>query len=236
MSVCYIYHYPKNPNFVIMKTLLSLFLLCALNAPAQQHINTHLKKQLDSILIVDQQYRSNVEAILEASDPHIKDSIAKAMSISASMVVPYLMELQGNVDSTNQLFIEDVFKKYGYPGKTLVGAPTNEVAYYVIQHSDKISKYIELIRQASKKKELPFTLVAMMEDRYLMDNNQEQIYGTQGWRMPDKNGNMENFIWPIKDPANVNALRKRSGFKTTVEEYAASLGITYRVVKLSELQ
>ena len=76
----------------------------------------------------------------------------------------------------------------------------------------------------------------MMEDRYLMDNNQEQIYGTQGWRMPDKNGNMENFIWPIKDPANVNALRKRSGFKTTVEEYAASLGITYRVVKLSELQ
>lgn len=228
--------YDENPNFAIMKTLLSIFLLCALNAPAQQHIDTHLKKQLDSILIVDQQYRGNVEAILETNDPHIKDSIAKALTISASQVVPYLMELQGNADSTNQLFIENVFKKYGYPGKTLVGVPTNEVAYYVIQHSDKIGKYIDIIRQAGKKKELPFTLVAMMEDRYLMDNNKEQLYGTQGWRMPDGKGNMENFIWPIKDPQHVNALRKRSGFKTTVEQYAASLGIKYRVVKLSELQ
>jgi len=47
--------------------------------------------------------------------------------------------------------VEAIFRKVGYPGKTLVGHPANEAAYYVIQHSDKIKKYFPLIEQAGQK-------------------------------------------------------------------------------------
>ncbi|WET48634.1 hypothetical protein PYS58_18950 [Chryseobacterium indologenes] len=64
----------------------------------------------------------------------------------------------------------------------------------------------------------------MMEDRYLMGKNKEQVYGTQGAGelSKDKDGIQQfvNFIWPIKDPGNVNKRRKEAGFDSTVEENA----------------
>ena len=202
----------------------------------QAAINTVLKRQLDSIMILDQQYRLIVETILETSDTHYKDSIAAVLKIAPDKVTDQLMKQQTIVDSVNMVFIDGVLKKYGYPGKALVDTPTNEVAFYVIQHSKFIGKYIDLVKQAGKNKQLDFTLVAMMEDRYLMNNGKEQIYGTQGMRRPLKNGGIDSFIWPIKDPAHVNARRRKAGFQLTVEQNADRLGIKYKVVTLAEVQ
>ncbi len=196
-------------------------------------MNVELKNQLDSISVLDQKYRILLFDYPEHSQ---KDSIAKAFGISPSELWGYIQSNMLKTDSSNLLFIEEVFNKYGYPGKSLVGAKTNEVAWNVIQHSDKIPQYISLIRKAGKEKELPFTLVAKMEDRYLMNQKKEQIYGTQACGGCLSNGVNSPVIWPIKDPKFVNKRRRKAGFEQTIEEYAKQMGIEYKVVTLSEMK
>jgi hypothetical protein len=92
----------------------------------------------------------------------------------------------------------------------------------VIQHSDKIPEYIDLMKEAGSKDELPFSLVAMMEDRYLKDKGEEQVYGTQGFSQGHGEDEIK-FIWPIQDAENVNKRREEAGFSETEEEYAKNL-------------
>lgn len=159
-------------------------------------INTLLKRQLDSIFELDQKGRMG-------------DSIDWAA--------------QKLIDSSNTEFVEKVFKEHGYPGKSLVGEPTNKAAWFVIQHSNKIEKYLPLIKEAGNKGELDGVSIAMMEDRYLMQNGKAQVYGTQGKSFPDKKGTTIKLIWPIKDAENVNKRRKEAGFTEDVEVYAKRL-------------
>lgn len=55
-------------------------------------------------------------------------------------------------DSLNLIKVEEIIKQYGYPGKSLVGEPTNIAAWYVIQHSSKIGDYLLMIEQEAKKR------------------------------------------------------------------------------------
>ena len=85
------------------------------------------------------------------------------------------------------------------------------------------------------------TLVAMMQDRLLMYQEKEQIYGTQGSGREIINSETNkkewfSFIWPIKNPKSINVLRKSVGFKTTIEEYAKVLDIDYKVITLKEVK
>jgi hypothetical protein len=203
------------------KLLIIISFLFISNATFSQYkINVTLKKQLDSVMVMDQKYREVLTHLIDSSTAESK----------------HYWGLQHRIDSLNVIFIEKVFKKFGYPGKTLVGEPTNETAWAVIQHSKKISKYLKIFKAAAQHKELPFHLYAMMLDRDLCDHNKEQIYGSQAVCMALKNKGRECFIWPIKDPKLVNKLRKDAGFDLTVEENATRLDIDYRVVKLSEIQ
>ena len=88
---------------------------------------------------------------------------------------------------------------------------------------------------------MPFYLYAQMLDRQLMREGREQLYGTQamgynvlnpatGQREPQR-----PFVWPIRDAAGVNERRKKAGFPTTVEQNAANLGISYRVLTLPDV-
>ena len=136
-----------------------------------------------------------------------------------------------------------ILKQYGYPGKSLVGEPTNEAAWLVIQHSDAIDQYLPLINKAASRGELPFYLYAQMLDRQLMRRGREQRYGTQAMSYRPVNpatGRREGqplFVWPIRDAAGVNARRQKAGFPTTVEQNAARLGIVpYRVLTLKDVE
>jgi len=178
--------------------------------PGKPLVNFRLRAQLDSIMKLDQAGRG-------------------AGDIS--------WDQQEKVDSTNTVFIEKVFEKYGYPGKSLVGVGNASIAAWsVIQHSDKIEKYLPLIKEAGQKGELPFRLVAMMEDRFLMQQNKEQIYGTQGTTRKTNTSNPISLMWPIKDAETVNQRRKEAGFNETVEQYCERLlGVPYKVYTLEEV-
>jgi len=143
-------------------------------------------------------------------------------------------KLWHTIDSTNLILTEKILAKHGYPGKSLVGEPTNKSVWYVIQHSDKIGKYLDMMKEASNNGELSNRMVATMEDRYLMQQGKEQIYGTQG--MTYETG--KEFIWPIKDPENVNQRRKEMGYDSTIEEYAQALygdAFVYMVLTLNDV-
>ncbi len=178
--------------------------------PSKPKINEVLKQQLDSIMKLDQKGR-------DAGDID--------------------WDKQKVIDSTNTIFIEEVFEKYGYPGKTLVGEESSIAAWLVIQHSDKIGKYLPLIKEAGEKGELDQVSVAMMEDRYLMQQGLEQVYGTQGKRINTKDNKQLSIIWPIKSADSVNQRRKKMGFDETIEEYTQRLfGIPYKVYTLKEIE
>ncbi|WDZ99280.1 DUF6624 domain-containing protein [Mucilaginibacter sp. SJ] len=218
-----------------MKNLIiALLLLSSATASAQQKLNPVLKRQLDSVLVLDQKYRETLTYLM---DPNKKDSLLKTLPVKPEAAIGYYWKLQSQADSTNLLFIEGVFAKYGYPGKSLVGEPTNEAAWYVIQHSPKINQYMPLMKTAAENKELPFRLYAMMLDRQLMYEGKEQIYGSQATSKPLRNGQKVGYyVWPIKDAAGVNERRKQAGFDQTVEQNAKRLGFDYKVVKIEDVK
>jgi hypothetical protein len=220
----------------LLLLLLALLPQLALAQPAPH--NPRLKHELDSIYAVDQKWRSIL------FDPRVgrqPDSLARALGVTRESLPTYIPGQMLQTDSTNRARIKAILKQYGYPGKTLVGEPTNEAAWYVIQHSPDIDQYLPLIKKAAGKGELPFYLYAQMLDRQLMREGKEQLYGTQAMGYSPTNpatGRREAqppFVWPIKDAAGVNARRQKAGFTTTVEQNAATLGIPYRLLTLKDV-
>jgi hypothetical protein len=218
--------------------LLLLALLPLLAAAQSSPQNPRLKHELDSIYAVDQRWRTML------FDPRINrrpDSLARVLGVTRESLPTYIPRQLLRTDSTNLARVKFILKQYGYPGKTLVGEPTNEAAWYVIQHSNDISRYLPLIRKAADKGELPFYLYAQMLDRQLMRAGKEQLYGTQAMSyniLNAQTGQREAqrpFVWPIKDAPGVNERRKKAGFTTTVEQNAANLGIPYRVLTLQDV-
>jgi hypothetical protein len=222
-----------------MKTLLvSLFVLLSLNSPAQKPVNIGLKQQLDTILKTDQGIREFLDTEVKEAR---KDTLAQLLNYSRAVLDKNPWIIMQKIDSINVGKIERIIAKYGYPGKTMVGEPENTAVFYVVQHSDKISRYYPLIEKAGKSGELPFKYAAMMLDRKLNNEGKEQIYGTQVYMQTIKNpttGKKEPFeyVVPIKDPKNVNKRRKKAGFDSTVEANALRLGVVYKVYTLEEIK
>ncbi|WP_046244894.1 DUF6624 domain-containing protein [Hymenobacter terrenus] len=223
-----------------MRVLILLLLLAsaALSAVGQTGLNTGLKRELDSIYTVDQRWRSML------FDPRISrrsDSLAAVLGVPRKDLTGYISRRMLQTDSTNQVRVRAILKQHGYPGKSLVGEPTNEATWYVIQHSKDIKAYLPLIKKAANKGELPSYLYGQMLDRQLLRDGKEQLYGTQalGYTVTNPTtGRREPqapFIWPIKNPQQVNQRRQKAGFKTTVEQNAAGLGIEYRIVTLEDV-
>lgn len=221
----------------ILLFLLSLF-IGVVNAQKQK-LNLDLKKELDGIMKLDQGYRILFEP---GTSPEKKEEILKELNIDKEKLKKEGWGLVVAQDSINLKKIEKIISKYGYPGKSIVGEPANESAWYVIQHSEKIGKYLPMIKEAAKKNEIPFRLAAVMEDRHLKQKGKEQIYGSQGsgefWEENGKEYETE-YIWPIKDPENVNKRRKMAGFSSTVEENAKRIygeKFVYKVYTLDDVK
>lgn len=193
-------------------------------------LDLRLKRRLDSIAVLDQKFR----ALMKEETPEGRAALGKKMGLTEAEYNGDLWKLQSVIDSANILYVEQILKTRGYPGKSMVGEPTHTTAWKVLQHSDKIGEFLPVVKKAGKEGELPMDLVAMMEDRYLMNENKPQIYGTQG--RVENNGS--KFIWPIKNPESVNERRKNAGFDQTIEEYAKQLfgeDFVYRPMTIEEV-
>ncbi|HEX8350801.1 MAG TPA: DUF6624 domain-containing protein [Hymenobacter sp.] len=214
-----------------MKHVLGLAVISFLVLPAaaQTKLNLRLKHELDSLYEVDQRYRA---MLFDSRINRNPDSLAKVLGVSQSALNATIMDQMQRTDFLNLGRAQIILKQYGYPGKSLVGTPTNEAVWHIIQHNPAtIAQYLPLMKAAAEKGELPFPRYATMLDRQLMNEGKEQLYGTQA---RGYNG-QPPFMWPIQNPAQVNQRRKQAGFNTTVEENAAALGVTYRALTLAEV-
>ena len=198
-------------------------------ARTKSALNLRLKHELDSILVVDQRLR---QMLFDKGNVQQRDSVIQAHQLTKSNTDWGLNKLLNQTDSVNLVRVEAIISQYGYPGKSLVGTPTNESAFYVIQHSSRIPQYLPLIEQAARQGELPFVRYAMMLDRKLMNEEKPQVYGTQGYGVKVAgSSDFTLFIWPIQDPGHVNERRQKAGFPDTVEAYAKDrMGVEYRVL------
>lgn len=113
-----------------------------------QEINLDMKNELKLILLKDQGFRElsgggNIDVR--------KQELLKELSITEKELLENERYLFQKNDSLNLIAVENIIKKYGYPGESLVGEPENEAAWFVIQHSDKIRQYFPLIKKAGKR-------------------------------------------------------------------------------------
>lgn len=202
--------------------------------------NLRLKRELDSMEVQDQKYRQLLMHTMGSQKSAQLDSLKQAAAVTDAQLGPYLAEQMLRIDSANIKRVVEIIGQVGYPGKTLVGEPTNEVALLVIQHSGRIPQLLPLIEQEAAKGEVPFYLYARMLDRKLMQEGKPQLYGTQGrsYNIRNAQGQLEtvSLIWPIADAAQVNERRRKAGFDSSVEANAQRLGIPYRPITMEEVR
>jgi uncharacterized membrane protein YphA (DoxX/SURF4 family) len=191
-----------------------------------------LKKALDSIAELDQRYR---KLMYLSTEEERKQAAIEAGFEEDNYSMGTLWAKQSALDSSNMKFVATIFDSKGYPGSSMVGE-ANTAAWYVLQHNpDRIEEYLPMIKEAGTNGEIPFRLVAMMEDRYLMGKGEPQVYGTQGMTYDDERGDL---IWPIADPDGVNERREEAGFDSTIEEYAKDLfgeDFEYKVLTMDDV-
>ena len=199
---------------------------------ANTSLDLKLKHRLDSIARYDQLYRP----ILQETDEQKRKALAEELGLKPEDYSGDLWKKQRMLDTSNLKIVKRILDTQGYPGKSVVGEPSNLIALEVIEHNPiQIEQYIDLFKKAAAAGEIPKTRVAVLEDKYLMMQDKEQLYGSQA-QITAANG---FFIWPIKDVAMVNERRKAAGFERSIEEYVADLmgkDATFKALKLSEIK
>jgi len=170
-----------------------------------------IQASLDSLYKQDQKYRS----IINAKNPNERDALMLAYGIPKDSLGTDFWVKQRLIDESNIDYLDDIIEKNGYPGRSMVGELLKDVAAKIIEHSDDLELYIDDIKAAAENNEMTYTKAAILEDKLLVKQKKEQLYGTQTAYINDK-----YIIWPIKDIESLNYRRKEAGFDLTVYEYA----------------
>lgn len=128
-------------------------------------------------------------------------------------------------DNANLLYVESLISTYGWPGISFVGKKGNQTVFLVIQHADLAIqvKYFPLMKKSVDEGESNKADFALLQDRILMRQGKDQIYGSQV--VFDDKGQPE--FYPIADEKNVNDRRTNMGLEP-IEEYAERFGIIYK--------
>lgn len=134
-------------------------------------------------------------------------------------------EIDEEIDYQNQVKVVSLIEKCGWPERREVGAKAMNAVFLVLQHAsaELRQKYFPMIKASAEKGDLPLRVVAMMEDRMLMENGKKQKYGTQ---LVSHNGGPMK-LHPIEDPATLNERRAAMGMEP-IEEYLKHFGLEYR--------
>jgi hypothetical protein len=132
-------------------------------------------------------------------------------------------------DKKNQQIVVSTIENCGFPTVEKHGYKSVEAVFLVLQHAGKSlrEKYFPQIKKSADQGDLQWSIVALMEDRMLMDRGEKQKYGSQVLK---KNGSDTWTLYPIQDPENVNKRRAEIGLQP-IEEYLRHFGIEYKIDK-----
>ena len=180
---------------------------------AQVGLNKHLIAQLDTIHKDDQDVRVKFDSAFRKFGPR-------------SQEVRLLGEEMHRKDSINTIKLTKLLDKYGWPNSKTAGKNGSIIAFYVIQHAelDVQVKYLPLIRDAVKNKNLDAGSLAMLEDRVALGQGKKQIYGSQ----IESNAEGAFIVSPLEDPDNVDKRRANVGLEPMVQ-YVKDWNIKWNV-------
>lgn len=125
-------------------------------------------------------------------------------------------------DSANTARMRAILARYGWPGKSMVGAQGANAAFILIQHSTELGPKGLALMQAAKPGEVSPTDLALIIDRQRTSTGRAQIYGTQ--LEPLTNGVLPFF--PIENPAHAEERRARAGLPP-LRDYACMIATMY---------
>jgi hypothetical protein len=172
-----------------------------------------LQKQLEAIYMRDQALRQ----------------IYREMDKKFGIGTPeskYFWNLMRQEDRKNEKEVEEIIKKRGWVGTSVVGGKANMALWLVIQHAPLKTqeKYLPMLRKSVKAGESSGRHLALLEDRILVRNGKPQIYGSQ----ITTNSKGNNIFDPIKEPEYVNQRRRSIGLGP-IEAYAKRYGIEWTI-------
>jgi hypothetical protein len=143
----------------------------------------------------------------------------------------YDLKTKFKVDHENLEKVVSIIEKCGMPTLKNVSKEQMTAIWLVFQHSPSSIrlKYFPILEKSSINGDLDSKMVAMMKDRTLMDEEKQQLYGTQV--IKNKNtGKME--LYNLSDPQSVDKRRKNKGFETSLKDYLERFNIDFNVKQL----
>jgi hypothetical protein len=171
-----------------------------------QHPNTILKKQIDSLLNVDQLVQQNMIVAYQKNATKLEmDNLEKVKIETFNRHIPLLK----NIVST-----------YGLPTYSLVGEKSSDNFLVMVNHSftdsDFQRRVITLAKKEVKRKNISGQQIALLTDKMLIKTGEKQLYGSQCDYDSEGNAIAKN----VADLKNVDKRRKEMGLNP-LKEYLA---------------
>jgi hypothetical protein len=121
------------------------------------------------------------------------------------------------VHRRNAQELESVVKKFGWPGKSVVGEEASNAAWLILQHAignPKLQRRcLTILREAVAQGQAEPAHAAYLEDRICFFERRPQRYGTQF----DWNENGQMSPWLLEDPNKVDEFRRSVGLPPLVD-------------------
>jgi uncharacterized protein DUF6624 len=127
------------------------------------------------------------------------------------------------VDSANTVAMRGILARYGWPGKSMVGAEGTQDAFLLVQHSDELRARALALMQAAGPGEVMPSELALVVDRERTTAGRPQVYGSQLDTLT--NGVLPFF--PVEDPAHVEQRRASAGLPP-LRTYACVMATMYK--------
>lgn len=119
----------------------------------------------------------------------------------------------------NNKRLKAIIRKHGWPGYSLVGKDGCESSWLIVQHAvldlDLQKQAVELLKKAVEEHEADEKMLALLQDRVLMQLGEPQIYGTQHVVDPTTD---RLVPYKIADSNIVEALRREIGLPPLIEK------------------
>lgn len=192
-----------------------VFVLLSLLANAgfvstQSVSNPGLRRELLDRVKEDQKVREEMEAVFSKA-------AGKPLQLD-----PATRERWQAVDKANTGWLKLVVQRYGWPGKSLVGADGAHAAWLLLQHADHDAAFqkqcLPLLEKAVRAGEADGKDYAYLTDRVRVGEGKPQLYGTQ--MLLKEGGRYEPL--PIEDEAKVDERRAAVGLPPLAEQLKRS--------------
>lgn len=187
-----------------MKSRILLALLLNVSCCCMAQESLSVDSMLCAIRDKDQSIRQKIMPMLASGN---QDSI---------MAVVVQMNM---IDKENQTFVFGLLDNQGWPDG--LSDKANSAIFLVIDHAEFAAqeKYYPVVKEKAEQGIIGKEDAATLQDRILMKKGEMQVYGTQTTRVVI-NGENINYLWLVKNPDQLDKLRKEVNLPP-IAEYIA---------------